>query len=210
MKQTRPRRRSAHSLFNFLLVEYTRNFWHPLLAPLAPELPFRRQIARVVQCPCHDVSKVLHGRCTYFQNTASASWTELSVQKCTTPVICFVYCGLFGLRGIGEGGDWDFGCQSECRSEEFLGYLSTRILHATCASGYVPCSSCSGRERCGHRLGRRQWCTSARRSSSPLCRWALQTVSWWKIYDCLAESIERAYGALPRSLLVVVFYAFVC
>lgn len=42
------------------------------------------------------------------------------MQGCATPVIRFVDCGLFGLGSIAEGGDWDFGCQSECCSEEFL------------------------------------------------------------------------------------------
>ena len=108
------------SIFYFLLVKYTRNFWHPFLAPLAPELPFWRHITWVVQRPCHDVSKVLHGRRTDFQNTASTRWAELSVQKCATSIICFVYSRLFGLGSIGEGRDGDFCRQSECCSEEFL------------------------------------------------------------------------------------------
>lgn len=112
------------SLFYLLLVKYPRHFWHPLLAPLAPEFPFWRQIAWVIQCPCHDISKIIHRRCTDFQDTASACGAELSVQSCATPVICFVYGRLFRLGSIGEGGDWDFCCQSECCSEKFLAILA--------------------------------------------------------------------------------------
>lgn len=108
------------SLFYLLLVEYPRYFWHPLLAPLAPKFPLWRQIARVIQCPCHDISKVLHRRCTDFQDTASACGAKFSVESCATPVICFVYGRFFGLGSIGEGGHRDFCCQSECCSEEFL------------------------------------------------------------------------------------------
>lgn len=110
----------ATSFFYLLLVKYTRHFWHPLLAPLAPEFPFRRQVARVIQRPRHDISKVLHRRCTDFQNPASACRAELAVQSCATPVICFVNGRLFGLGSIAEGRNWNLCCQSKRCSEEFL------------------------------------------------------------------------------------------
>ena len=74
----------------------------------------------MVQGSRHNIPKILHRRCAHFQNSAAAGRAELPVENCAATVIRFVDRGLFGLRGIGEGGDWDFGCQSECRTEEFL------------------------------------------------------------------------------------------
>ena len=80
----------------------------------------------MVQCPRHNIPKVLHRRCTHLQDTAAARRTEFSVQRCAAPIICFVDGGLLGFGSIRERGDWDFGCQSERRSEEFLvGFLES-------------------------------------------------------------------------------------
>ena len=80
----------------------------------------------MVQCPRHNIPKVLHRRCSHFQNPASARRTELSVKCRAAPIVCFVDRGLLGFGSIGEGGNWDFGCQTERRSEEFLvGFLES-------------------------------------------------------------------------------------
>ena len=90
------------------------------------------------------------------------------------------------------------------------GLLRVGGLQTTCASGYIPCSSCSGREKCGHHLATRQWCTSARRSSSLLCKWALQMLSWSRMCDCLLLPMNWVSKALPRSLLALMFCTFLC
>ena len=91
---------TAGLFFNLLLVEYVWHLWHPLLPPLAPELPFRRQIARMVQCPRHNIPEVLHRRCTHFQYTASTRRTEFPVKCCAATIVCFVDRGLLGFGSI--------------------------------------------------------------------------------------------------------------
>ena len=147
------------SLFYLLLVKYTWHFWHPLLAPLAPKLPFGWQITGVIQRPRHDISKVFHRRRTNFQDSAPTCGAELPMQSGTTPIICFVYGRFFGLGSITEGGDRDFRRQSECRAEEFLASHQYPSTPEPRVSSDKPYSSYNGTEMCEHRPATRQWCT---------------------------------------------------
>lgn len=111
---------STTSLLDLLLVEDTRNLWHPLLPPLAPELALRWQISRMIKCPRHNISEVLNRSSPDLQDTASTCWAKFSMQHCAAAIVGLMDRGLLRFGGVGEGRDRHFRCEPEGCTEEFL------------------------------------------------------------------------------------------
>ena len=68
--------------------------------------------------------------------------------------------------------------------------------------GLILCNSYNGTKMCERRRVKRQRCISAHRSSSLLCRPALQMLDWWRRFGCLLVryDLESAtYSKLPLA-----------
>lgn len=106
-------------------MEDIRHLRHPLLAVGAPEFPFWRQLAWLVQRAGHDVSKMVFSTFSELQDPASASRTEFAMQEGAAAIVGFVNSGLGSRsRGVGKGFHRDLGCQAKRCAEEFLTVLA--------------------------------------------------------------------------------------
>ena len=183
-------------------MKYSRYLGHPFLPSAAEEFSFRWQIAWTIQCSCHDISKILHRRLTNLQNPTAACRTELSMQHGTATIVGFMYSGLLRVRSVRERRHWNFCREAESCPEEFLSCVNHFEEKLSFGQGLILCNSCNGTKMCEHRRVRRQRCISAHRSSSLLCRPALQMLDWLKTFGCLLVryDLESAtYSKLPLA-----------